>query len=293
MPLFETIGFGGFFVWNPAAVCGRRARLMRITAFENPRLTLWVCGYKKLPPGVWNHDAVSSPHWHLYWNANPGALIRRDGRTFALAPSDMILIAPHTVFSTSNDGAAIRQLYVHFEIPDLSAGVAPHIVRLPVSPALRGLIGEAVGVLSLRQPPAWRLALVSRALVDLAMARIMDAELPAPRLDARVLKALSYLNDHLGDRLANADLARLAGMSASAFGRLFKAQVGYTPHAYALNRRIEQACLRLQCSGASIKEIAEATGFCDRYYFSRMFKRLRKTGPSEFRRWHRDPFAAE
>jgi len=40
----------------------------------------------------------------------------------------------------------------------------------------------------------------------------------------------------------------------------------------------------LHYSGRDIKAIAEDTGFCDRYHFSRIFKQLRGVSPAEFRR---------
>ena len=49
-------------------------------------------------------------------------------------------------------------------------------------------------------------------------------------------------------------------------------------------RRIELAGVLLHNSAKKIEEIAAATGFCDRYHFSRVFKRLRGMGPAEFRR---------
>jgi transcriptional regulator GlxA family with amidase domain len=33
-----------------------------------------------------------------------------------------------------------------------------------------------------------------------------------------------------------------------------------------------------------VEQIAEATGFWDRYHFSRVFKQVRGMGPAEFRR---------
>ncbi len=39
----------------------------------------------------------------------------------------------------------------------------------------------------------------------------------------------------------------------------------------------------LSHSEISIKDVAEATGFCDRYHFSRVFKQLRGVGPAEYR----------
>jgi AraC-like DNA-binding protein len=66
--------------------------------------------------------------------------------------------------------------------------------------------------------------------------------------------------------------------------RLFRANAGMSPQLYSRIRRIEKACILLHYSDLDIKEIASETGFCDRFHFSRVFKKMRKVGPSEFRR---------
>jgi len=99
-----------------------------------------------------------------------------------------------------------------------------------------------------------------------------------------VAAAIQRMEAEPAGPLPNARLAKEAHMNANAFVRLFRRQLGVTPQAYFVQRRIEQACLLLHNSGAGIKEIAEATGFCDRYHFTRVFRRLRGVPPAEFRR---------
>ena len=49
-------------------------------------------------------------------------------------------------------------------------------------------------------------------------------------------------------------------------------------------QRVERACVLLHATGNSIEQIAEATGFCDRYHFTRVFTRLRGVSPAAFRK---------
>jgi transcriptional regulator GlxA family with amidase domain len=60
--------------------------------------------------------------------------------------------------------------------------------------------------------------------------------------------------------------------------------LGQPPHIYGLHKRLDRASIMLRYSTASIKEIADATGFCDRYHFSKTFKQVFKINPSAFRR---------
>ncbi|MBN2643365.1 MAG: helix-turn-helix transcriptional regulator, partial [Victivallales bacterium] len=49
-------------------------------------------------------------------------------------------------------------------------------------------------------------------------------------------------------------------------------------------RTVALAASLLLHSKMSIDEIAEHTGFCDRYYFTRVFRKFRYTSPAKFRR---------
>ena len=91
--------------------------------------------------------------------------------------------------------------------------------------------------------------------------------------------ALSYFQPH---RVAQ--LAGIAGMSASHFSRVFKAAFGTSPIDWLRRERINQAKRRLAETGDDIKQIAEQVGYGDRFYFSKDFKNLTGLTPREFRR---------
>ncbi len=82
---------------------------------------------------------------------------------------------------------------------------------------------------------------------------------------------------------SNRDLARELGMNVNAFTRRFRVATGHSPHQYRLRLRIERACSLLREGGLSIEAIAAETGFCDRFHFSRVFKRIMGMGPAQFR----------
>ncbi len=83
----------------------------------------------------------------------------------------------------------------------------------------------------------------------------------------------------VGNRL----FARQIGMNVNEFPRLFK-KAALTPRQYLMRLRMESAYRFLQYSSESIEAMADKTGFCDRFHFSRAFKRHFHGGPSAFRR---------
>ena len=70
--------------------------------------------------------------------------------------------------------------------------------------------------------------------------------------------------------------------------KLFKKETGVTPHEYLVNLRMERA--RAIISGGvtnryskySVSQIAEACGFAEPLYFSRVFKKYFGVSPSEY-----------
>jgi AraC-like DNA-binding protein len=93
----------------------------------------------------------------------------------------------------------------------------------------------------------------------------------------------AYLRAHLTAGHRVADLAARAGMSKYHFIRAYQRLTGQTPMADLQQLRIEVACSLLLTTNQPLKGIAEEVGFCDEYYFSRVFRRLRGLPPGAFR----------
>ncbi len=84
----------------------------------------------------------------------------------------------------------------------------------------------------------------------------------------------------------NVDLEEMAlrhGMSYPLFRREFKAQTGFSPHAYVIALRLNKAKSLLRNSEMSIRGIAKAIGFSSLAYFSAVFQRHEGVSPREWR----------
>lgn len=70
--------------------------------------------------------------------------------------------------------------------------------------------------------------------------------------------------------------------------KLFKKETGLTPHEYLISRRMELALTLLtsgfsnRYSNYSVSQVAEACGFAEPLYFSRVFKKYYKKSPSDY-----------
>lgn len=79
-------------------------------------------------------------------------------------------------------------------------------------------------------------------------------------------------------------VAEMTGKSYESFRKLFRDKTGQSPQRFQQQRRIELACASIYRGTHSFKTVAEESGFCDVYHFSRTFTRIMGMPPSEYRR---------
>lgn len=104
-------------------------------------------------------------------------------------------------------------------------------------------------------------------------------------LAAAALKQVTdYIEAHLAEELALADLATLAGLSAHHFGQAFKRTTGLPPHQYVIHCRVGRARELLRDPALTVAEVAVAVGFSNQSHLTRHFRRLTGTTPARFRR---------
>ena len=239
-----------------------------------------LCAYCVL--AKWEFPNLSAPHWRWYRNDNPGAFLIMKNKRIPIEPGRVILIPPHTVFSTGCE-ETVGHLYMHFTLA-LDRTVTPGRIfdHVPTE-AEQAMIQRLKHVIE--KPPEENPLMVSflaQAVLNPALAAVPDDYWNGRLPDKRMTQALQRLREG-GPDVGNAALAREAGMNANAFIRKFRQVIGHTPHQYQLRLRIEQACGWLRMETLTMDQIAETTGFCDRFHFSRVFKQVMGVSPAKFR----------
>jgi len=99
----------------------------------------------------------------------------------------------------------------------------------------------------------------------------------------RVTKVKEYIDAHFDENICLGDLAKIAGMSPSAFSHFFKIRTGRTLSNYITDLRLGHAARMLVDSTLNIAEICFACGFNNMSNFNRTFKARRNVTPKEFR----------
>ena len=96
-------------------------------------------------------------------------------------------------------------------------------------------------------------------------------------------KALDFMQMNLHSNISRDETARHAGISPSHFSRLLKERTGRTFTELLRQCRVDLACDLLRSTELSLAEIANACGFCDQSYFTRVFQDVKGMTPKPFR----------
>ena len=233
----------------------------------------------------WRHTTAIRPYWRIYWNSECGAVVRQGGVDYGVDPDAIVLIPPATPVEQRLHNP-VHTFFIHVRCGWPYDRLAGRVFRLPLTVEAVTCIER----LARKRSQKWDGPLTpgeemaAYAIVTSALARIPDDLWPLPVKEGRVLAAQAAIDACPEKPHPNPALAALAHMSPNAFIRLFRTHTGMPPQAYVIMRRLEKACILLEHSGKSIDAIAEACGFCDRNYFTRMFRSKNGSGPATYRR---------
>ncbi len=251
-----------------------------------PHLTLLYCGRTNLQ-SWWAETNVKVPYWRLYWNNRAGACLRApdNAACHSLGPGHFTVVAPNTTLTRELQRPA-EHFFTHFTVGPPYEHIHNCVYRCPAPPMLvkamrRDYTATHVDTPAEDRP---RRSATAMTLCWFALSALPPRLLPPESTDARLNKLLHWWESRQWQSLPNRELAAQVGMHPTAFCRYFHRVLGMPPHTFGLVKRIERACLLLHFSALSIAQIAEATGFCDRYYFTRQFSELRGVSPATFRR---------
>ncbi len=267
---------------------------------------------------VWSHGyPYETVRWHFHPEYEINLITDTCGRYFVgdhtgrFEPGQLCMLGPnlpHNWVSEVPDNRPVAQrcIVLQFSGRCLNRGIAAFPELAPIERLLadsqRGVLfspavaRRAAGLLNaLLDAKGFQRVPQFLGLLDM-LASARDTRLlatPAFRPDPEgyqssvINQVLTHLADHLGERLREADLARYAGMEASAFSRFFRRHTGVPFVQYLGRLRINRACELLINSDRPVTEICYECGFNNVSNFNRQFLSLKDMPPSQFRRYHR------
>jgi AraC family transcriptional regulator len=119
--------------------------------------------------------------------------------------------------------------------------------------------------------------------VEAVTARRRQSTSVRPRDRQRAVEAALWIDAHAHQSLDLNRAARVVGLSAFHFLRLFAVVLGVTPHQYLVRSRLRRAARLLADDDRSITDVAFEVGFGDLSNFVRTFHRAAGVSPRRFR----------
>lgn len=245
-----------------------------------PGVTVDILTTRKIELQQWELRRLNDPYWRLYWPVQEGGVVEINGEVTELKPGMVYLIPPRTTFSTSTRHP-FSKWYCHFSLGPLADRAAPGIHGFAAGAPHKALLRELMRLGA--SPGSVRFPWVSIQLVTEFVKKLPAKVWEQQRLDARLLKAMEFMNQHLGLKLTAEQIARHAGLSVRNLNHLFKQEVRQSPMRILLDYRLDEACRLLRHTHDSIEAVAEACGLVNRHYFSRMMRQYRNTSPAAYR----------
>ena len=232
---------------------------------------------------------------------------RTDGETQidGLKPSNLhefsrkmaFVPAHHTFRGTFVPRVSLRTVYFYIDPSQLAVDPELEFAALDLSPRLffedPVLRGTAEKLIAIIENPGSASRLYAEALSAVLAIELVRLERGSPTVTATARGGLAtwqeraacdFIEAHLTEDIALADLAGVARLSPAHFCRAFKRSFGVPPHRYQLQRRIERAKSLLADQDRSVLEVALACGFNFPGNFSQIFRKGTGVTPREFRR---------
>ena len=102
-----------------------------------------------------------------------------------------------------------------------------------------------------------------------------------------VADAIDFICANLSAQLTATEISAAVYCSQSKLSALFRREMEQTLAAYVNELLLSEAKNRLSYTDKSIGKISESLGFCDQFYFSRIFRKRFGISPSEYRKMGR------
>lgn len=253
-----------------------------------------------LPPRV-------QPFYSLFICAGGGANFVVDGTPHRLVPGGVLLSPPHVAREARHDPQDSFQVYVCwfnsrlFGVVDLPGVLGLPVCWVPDAGRFREIVDaaeEILGELAAREP-GHVLAANSACgrLVGLLWRDVLTAGASGPRpaqaaAATRLAPVFQLIHARFRERLTLDELAATVHLHPAYLSTLFRRLTGHAPLRYIARYRLDRVRELLLSTDLSIRQIAEATGFRDAYYLSRVFSAAEGESPSEFRKVKKNPVLA-
>ncbi|MET3115253.1 AraC-like DNA-binding protein [Pedobacter sp. CG_S7] len=276
--------------------------------FKDLNIKLFCCRYWVLEE--WECNDLKVPFWRMYHNSVAGSTIKYKNQTIALNQQTILLIPPNTLFSSQlkrnqskgnesikgrsfvatdhleklKETADVDHLFIHFSLGYPMDFVNNNIYQINCNQINEKLLLQIQDACITNTITSFRSCLLTKQLLHDCLLQLPNDIWEPANLDFRILKSIKFIEANFNEKITNSQLSDAANMATNSFARLFKIGTGVTTQQYILKLRVQAACNFMHHSNKSMDEIAFECGFSDRHHFSKIFKKIQKINPSDYKK---------
>ena len=237
---------------------------------------------------TWHSEQVCSPFSRLYLVRRGEGLLRVGGNSLTMRPGFAYWIPAGLCFDYLCENT-MEKLFFHVQALkpdgyDLLMGMG----RVETRPLPAGELDRLLALYRRRDYGAALLlkAAITALTADMAQSGALEEQVIRDYSPA-VADTIRYIRRHLSLQLSVRELAGRLYLTPNALGRQFRQETGLTIGRYIDDLLFFSAQAQLIRSDKTIREISDALGFCDPFYFSRRFKQRYGQTPGAYRRLYR------
>lgn len=200
-------------------------------------------------------------------------------------PHAYIALESNTIFTWFHfSGATTQKIYEHI-LERHSA-----VFHVSSSSGVWKKIHELVDLLRTQENSAEEIVIedrITKQIYDILISMLFIAKETGhtvnPSRNPVIEQSIRYIREHYMEPMEINDVADSVSVSRFHFSRMFKSEVGYTPHEYLVLFRINRAKELLKSTDYSISEIASMVGYEYSTSFTSVFQRKIGVTPKKYR----------
>ena len=233
----------------------------------------------------WNYENLCSPFTRIYFVRSGEGVINYENTSLTLTPGNIYII-PSGLKISLHCEQNLEKLFFHFKLQrfgtqDLFFGHKKIIVlkgqKAKIDYAVKNWEkGDAESAIAIRG-----------LLYSLALRALKKGKIDLGKIEtcsSVTKRALDYVESNLRASLTAEDIAKSLYVSAGSLQKRFKREIGLPIGKYITNRVMFLAEQMLHTHEYSIKEISDSLGFCDQFYFSRVFTATYGISPTQYKK---------
>ncbi|MBW7459291.1 AraC family transcriptional regulator [Paenibacillus sepulcri] len=251
------------------------------------------CGKAVCEP-EWRWDPPAPMEDYDIWYVMEGqGMIQINGTAYPVSRGTFVLLYPGDVIQARHEpDDRLTVIYVHFQF-EPEGGLAPGQSGLPRYLRLEDPQWLEMYLLRVLEVDRWESKWKEEEfdlLLRLIMIRLIretelqEQETPVSRMNRqRIQKVTDYMRQHMRERLTPGQIGDVFECSPRYLSRLFKQYTGISLKESITRIRMERATVLLAETSMTITQIAEAVGYSELFYFSKLFKHIHGVSPQHFR----------